>query len=200
MCWVDGLGNKWVGTNYGLAKFDGTNWIVYTTSNSDLPSNNILSLAIDVNNKIWIGTVDEGLVVFDPSAIGIEEVVNRGNNLIVSPNPFSSSTTVKINSSNRSIQYCEMRLCDAYGRTVEQMNVTLPEFTLDRKGLPSGVYFLKLMQENKNIGIKNSGLIAKTSPRQWLSPQAAATFTGPTIRRIPKRTGQSNLWLCQFVR
>ena len=32
---IDGNGNKWIGTyDRGLAKFDGTNWTVYDTSNS----------------------------------------------------------------------------------------------------------------------------------------------------------------------
>ena len=37
---IDGSGNKWIGTDDGgLAKFDGTTWTVYTTSNSGLPNN-----------------------------------------------------------------------------------------------------------------------------------------------------------------
>ena len=36
---IDGSGNKWIGTWNGLAKFDGTNWTVYNTSNSGLPEN-----------------------------------------------------------------------------------------------------------------------------------------------------------------
>ena len=54
----DSEGNKWIATNYfftgsgwikegGLAKFDGSNWIVYDTSNSNIPTNNINCIAID---------------------------------------------------------------------------------------------------------------------------------------------------------
>ena len=39
----------------GLAKFDGTNWTVFYTTNSGLPDNYITSLAVDGSN-IWIGT------------------------------------------------------------------------------------------------------------------------------------------------
>jgi len=38
---IDGSGNKWIGTRYGLAKFDGTNWTVYNTTNSGLPNNEV---------------------------------------------------------------------------------------------------------------------------------------------------------------
>ena len=44
---IDGSGNKWVGTERGLAKFDGTNWTVYNSKNSALPSNEVHSIAID---------------------------------------------------------------------------------------------------------------------------------------------------------
>ncbi|RPI13088.1 MAG: hypothetical protein EHM58_19165 [Ignavibacteriae bacterium] len=39
-------------------------WIVYTTTNSGLPSNNIFPIAIDTNNIKWIGT-SQGLAKFD---------------------------------------------------------------------------------------------------------------------------------------
>ena len=54
---IDGSGNKWIGTfGGGLAKFDGTNWTVYNTSNSGLPDNDVSSLAIDGSGNKWIGT------------------------------------------------------------------------------------------------------------------------------------------------
>jgi ligand-binding sensor domain-containing protein len=62
-CRVDG-NNIWIGTlGGGLAKFDGTNWTVYDTSNSMLSDNGVLALAVDGNN-IWIGT-GGGLGMFD---------------------------------------------------------------------------------------------------------------------------------------
>ena len=49
----------------GLAKFDGTNWTVYNTSNSGLPDNmGSYSLAIDGSGNKWIGT-HVGLAKFD---------------------------------------------------------------------------------------------------------------------------------------
>jgi len=39
--------NKWIGTQGGLAKYDGNRWIIYTSMNSGLPSNGIGSFAID---------------------------------------------------------------------------------------------------------------------------------------------------------
>ena len=41
---IDYNDNKWIGTRNGLAKYDGTNWTIYKTINSGLPSNEITHL------------------------------------------------------------------------------------------------------------------------------------------------------------
>ncbi len=58
-------GVKWIGTDYGLASFDGTTWNVYKTTNSGIPDNAIRSLVVDNQNNVWIGTFTTGLVKFD---------------------------------------------------------------------------------------------------------------------------------------
>lgn len=81
---VDSVDNVWIGTHPdfwsgynkggGLAKFDRTNWTVYTIFNSNLISNYITSIAIDQSGLLWIGTFPDfvrtysyisGLVRFD---------------------------------------------------------------------------------------------------------------------------------------
>jgi len=62
---IDAQGNKWIGTLGGLAKFDGSSWTVYNTSNG-LPNDWVLAIAIDGGNK-WIGT-GGGLAKFDGSS------------------------------------------------------------------------------------------------------------------------------------
>ena len=44
---IDISGNKWIGTDEGLVKFDGTDWAVYNTLNSGLPSNVVECIAVD---------------------------------------------------------------------------------------------------------------------------------------------------------
>jgi len=61
---IDASDNKWIGTEEGLAKFDGVNWTVYNTSNSGLPSNSVSSIIIDASDNKWIGT-GAGLAKFD---------------------------------------------------------------------------------------------------------------------------------------
>ncbi len=62
---IDTAGNKWIGTGGGgMGKFDGTNWTVYTSSNSPLPSNIVKAISFDSQNKMWIGTT-AGMAVWD---------------------------------------------------------------------------------------------------------------------------------------
>ncbi len=71
---IDGSGNKWIGTWAGLAKFNGTNWTVYNTSNSGLPDDGVLSFAIDGSGNKWIGTYKGGLAVYNEGGIvSVEE-------------------------------------------------------------------------------------------------------------------------------
>ncbi|MDP3149936.1 MAG: FISUMP domain-containing protein [Ignavibacteria bacterium] len=62
---VDNAGVKWIGTENGLAKFDGTNWTVYATANSGLPYNYVSAIAIDGAGNKWIGTFSRYLAKYD---------------------------------------------------------------------------------------------------------------------------------------
>ncbi len=59
----DKFNNEWIGTNNGVAKFDGNTWSAWTTANG-LPSNNVYSIATTADSIVWAGT-DNGLAMFD---------------------------------------------------------------------------------------------------------------------------------------
>ena len=76
---VDSTNNLWIGTFPDpdtfspyppayLLKYDGQVFTQYTTSNSGLPSAYIQSLAVDAQNRLWIGTKDRGIAIFDGSS------------------------------------------------------------------------------------------------------------------------------------
>lgn len=72
----DKTGNLWCGIGFhvfyddngnptinegGLAKYDGHNWYIYNTSNSDLPFNNVGRIAFDSEGVIWLATWYPGI-------------------------------------------------------------------------------------------------------------------------------------------
>ena len=116
---VDGGNRKWLGTESSglfLVSEDGTETLEnFTTSNSPLPSNNILSLAInDINGEVFIGT-DKGLVSYQGIAIeGKEDYsevyafpnpVREDYNGIITITGLMENSLVKITDLNGNIIY-----------------------------------------------------------------------------------------------
>jgi diguanylate cyclase (GGDEF)-like protein len=61
----DANGFLWLGTQSGLARFDGVNFKVYNTANTaTLSSNLITALHLDQQQRLWVGTVN-GLMRFE---------------------------------------------------------------------------------------------------------------------------------------
>jgi len=55
---IDNSGNTWVGfkQNFGVGKFDGTNWTIFNTSNTPMTSATISALGTQNGTIIWVGT------------------------------------------------------------------------------------------------------------------------------------------------
>ena len=51
-------GYLWLGTDEGLARFDGYDFVIYNKANGDLPSNSITALAAAADGSLWIGTTN----------------------------------------------------------------------------------------------------------------------------------------------
>jgi len=56
-------GYLWIGTDEGLARFDGYEFATFDKARGDLPSNSITALAAAADGSLWIGT-PSGLVIY----------------------------------------------------------------------------------------------------------------------------------------
>lgn len=84
---IDKLNNIWIGTGHpifqigaGIIKYNGITPIIFNKSNSSIPSDFIFSIAIDNENKKWIGT-NNGLAIYDDSKW---EIYNSSNSSLPS--------------------------------------------------------------------------------------------------------------------
>jgi streptogramin lyase len=103
---ADQQGVKWIGTyEYGVLKFDESDFIEYDMSNSPLPGNQVNCIAVDPVNNIWIGT-ENGLAVFDRNSWTVYTTSNSGlpNNSIKSI-AFEGSNVVWVATSVGLVKY-----------------------------------------------------------------------------------------------
>ncbi len=65
----DNRGFIWLGTQDGLARYDGTQMRVYRPIENDpssLSGGYITALALDADGKLWVGTAENGVDLYDP--------------------------------------------------------------------------------------------------------------------------------------
>jgi len=62
---IDSTNAKWMATERGLVRFKNNNWTLWDSTNSPLPTEDILSIAKDKSNNIWLATLNKGIFKFD---------------------------------------------------------------------------------------------------------------------------------------
>lgn len=82
---------------------------------------------------------------------GIDENSNMDFFSIL-PNPLISSTTIH---TIRNLQNATLTILNSYGQTLKQVkNISGNSVFLSRDNLASGLYFIRLTEENKTIAVK----------------------------------------------
>jgi len=72
---IDNNHKIWIGTENGLAEFDGNTWVVYNSTNSELPGNAVYAITVDNEQNKWIGTYN-GLAKFNGDSWTIYNTTN----------------------------------------------------------------------------------------------------------------------------
>lgn len=72
---IDSKNNIWISTKpysesrQGLIKFDGETWLNYNLENSPIHSNDLTKLHVDRFDNLWIGSRDNGIMIFNEEGI-----------------------------------------------------------------------------------------------------------------------------------
>ncbi len=165
---VDGANRKWIGTkNSGiyLLSEDGLETIHhFTTENSPLPSNSIVSITINnETGEVFIGT-DNGIVSFMSDATKPEDSLNESK-VHAFPNPVKSDYNGDISIVGLTFN-CNVKIVDAAGYLIYEGISTGGTFNWDGRNnrgdkVASGVYYVLAADEEGNEGVATKILIVK---------------------------------------
>lgn len=165
---VDGANRKWIGTKDNglyLVSADGLETIHhFTTDNSPLPSNSVVSLAIDgTTGELFIGT-ENGLVSYMADATAPSATLNE-NSIHAYPNPVREDYTGTISVTGFT-KDCNVKITDAAGALMYETTSTGGQITWDGcnmrgKRVGAGVYYVLAYDENGNEGAATKILIIR---------------------------------------
>ena len=146
----DSKGNLWIGlfADYnldgGISRFNGTNWISYTTADG-LADKQVIRLAVDKNDDIWIATGNGVSKLTSPSAIS----VNNQERISVYPNPVSDYLFIQLK--NHTTQFT---ISDITGKTISHHIISENSNKIDVSNLSPGVYLLQIIGKTETSSVK----------------------------------------------
>ena len=157
---VDGANRKWIGTNDDgiyLISADGLETIHhFTTENSPLPSNSIVSIAInDRSGEVFIGT-DKGIASYMSDATRPEEKLDD-NNIYAYPNPVKADYSGNIAIVGLTHD-CNVKIVDTAGYLINEGTSNGGQYTWNGRNargekVASGVYYVLTYDSNGNEGV-----------------------------------------------
>ena len=165
---VDGANRKWIGTidnGLYLVSADGLETIHhFTTENSPLPSNNIVSIAVEgTSGEVFIGT-SAGLVSYMGDATEPSATLNE-KTLHAYPNPVREDYTGEISVTGFT-QDCNVKITDSAGVLIYETTSTGGQITWngcnmrgDRVG--AGVYYVLAADDAGNKGAATKILVIR---------------------------------------
>jgi len=139
----DSYNNIWIGTELGIIRFDGTNWVVFTVADG-LISNEIRCIYEDNNNNLWIGT-DGGISIVS-LPLGITEKTTE--DIHIYPNPASSSIHFQLSAIHHFP--IEVQIFNIEGRSIytEYVIEQTDNHIVDISDLKTGIYIIQLQSEH----------------------------------------------------
>ena len=164
---VDPANRKWIGTlenGVYLVNEDGSQLIEhFTTSNSPLPSNQILDIDMNVSTGEIFFATNNGLISWISDVTSPQET---NKNLLVFPNPVFSDYTGSV-VVRGSIDNASLRISTPEGKLIRQLSSTGGELIWDGRDasgnrLPLGVYLLIVSdQEGNQVGVSKIAFVER---------------------------------------
>lgn len=148
----DSQGRLWLATDNGFASFSGDS---ITSYNHLLDNISVATLAVDSNDKIWLGTAGTGaLYVYDGNNLNLLTDVAKEHSELIRfelhqnyPNPFNPVTKIKY--SIPKSENVQIKIYNILGSEIrmlfnEYKQAGTYEVEFKANDLPSGVYFYRI--------------------------------------------------------
>lgn len=166
---VDPLNQKWIGTTKGIFHYseDGSVLIAnYTSANSPLPSDEIISIAVDGKSGIVYFGTDAGISALQTTSVSPKE--NFGQ-IGIYPNPFIIDGSNKKITIDGLIENSSIKIFNISGSLINEMESPGGAVALwdgkdmDGNYVPSGIYIISAYNKDGSgdIGISKLAVIKK---------------------------------------
>jgi len=152
--------NLYIGGYFTIAGSTNANKIAVFDGNNYLPMgsgfNDAVCTITSYNNEIIAGGYftqsDVNIVNYIAKwkiVDNVEQTTNEDIEVIASPNPFYESVMLQIN--NNSVTDCDINIYNTFGKDVK-FNIIKRKnmFVLNRRNIPNGIYFYKIVFINNN--------------------------------------------------
>ncbi len=123
-------------------------WIDTSFNLSTISDSGYLAFKYKTIYAAWMTYNIDSITV--SQSVGIDEKNNKNNFIAsISPNPFTSFTTIKFNSYLKDVDITIFNLQGQKAKTIS--NFSGIQFKLERENLKSGIYFIQISRENDII-------------------------------------------------
>jgi hypothetical protein len=136
----------------GFTKYSGNlQWQLYNVNNSNIAENNLTCVSTGFNNTIWIGTQQQGLLLFDNNFTSA--AVEENNGISIYPNP--TSDYVRIYNLNAANNIENIYLHNINGQLINSINsFNYHIVEIDFSNYPQGFYYVIVQFPNGSSSLQ----------------------------------------------
>lgn len=146
-------GNTYIATGSGgIGSFDGFSWKKYTTTNSNLPSNQVWSINTSNNGTLWASTIANGIVSMADVFSSVQEHSEIINEVSIFPNPAKNTINFNINTTTSGKG--KILIYDALGKLVTETAISNTNslnnnYSINTSLFSKGIYYYSLIFEGE---------------------------------------------------